>query len=165
MPNDAASSVVLKFAEDATLEVLISGIDYGQGLMTVAAQFAAEALDIPVETIRVKGCPDTDLSPYDWQTVASRQTWATGNAIFRAADRLKEQLFECGSADSYNVCEWASIDRLERVLVIVPDTTRTAPVPLMALATGPCTPTARPPSAPTNTVTNVSIIPLASLFL
>ena len=29
-------------------------------------------------------------------------------------DRLKEGLFECGSADSYNVCEWASIDRLER---------------------------------------------------
>src|SRR5262245_23296728 len=29
-------------------------------------------------------------------------------------DRLKENLFECGSADTYNVCEWASIDRLER---------------------------------------------------
>jgi hypothetical protein len=28
--------------------------------------------------------------------------------------RLKEQQFERGSADSYNVCEWASIDRLER---------------------------------------------------
>ena len=28
--------------------------------------------------------------------------------------RLKENLFECGSAHSYNVCEWASIDRLER---------------------------------------------------
>ena len=28
--------------------------------------------------------------------------------------RLKEQMFERGSADSYNVCEWASIDRLER---------------------------------------------------
>src|SRR5882672_3158298 len=28
--------------------------------------------------------------------------------------RLKEQLFDRGSADSYNVCEWASIDRLER---------------------------------------------------
>src|SRR5207302_2753222 len=26
----------------------------------------------------------------------------------------KENLFDCGSADSYNVCEWASIDRLER---------------------------------------------------
>jgi len=28
--------------------------------------------------------------------------------------RLKEHMFDCGSADSYNVCEWASIDRLER---------------------------------------------------
>jgi CO/xanthine dehydrogenase Mo-binding subunit len=93
MPNDASSSVVLKFAEDATLEVLLSGIDYGQGLKTVAAQFAAEALDLPIETVRVRGNPDTDLSPYDWQTVASRQTWATGNAIFNAAAKLKAQLF------------------------------------------------------------------------
>ena len=28
--------------------------------------------------------------------------------------RLKEQMFEKGAADSYNVCEWASIDRIER---------------------------------------------------
>jgi len=28
--------------------------------------------------------------------------------------RTKEHQFECGAADSYNVCEWASIDRLER---------------------------------------------------
>ena len=34
-----------------------------------------------------------------------------GTAVFQ---RLKEEMFECGSADSYNVCEWASIDRLER---------------------------------------------------
>lgn len=96
MPNDAASSVVMKFAEDATLEILISGIDYGQGLMTVVAQFASEALDLPVEKIRVKGCPDTDLSPYDWQTVASRQTWATGNAVFRAASEIRGKL--CATA-------------------------------------------------------------------
>mgnify|MGYP000612114398 CR=1 FL=1 len=44
MPNDAASAVILKFCEDATLEVLISGTDIGQGLRTVSAQFAAEAL-------------------------------------------------------------------------------------------------------------------------
>ena len=36
------------------------------------------------------------------------------NAEKPILSRLKEQLFECGSADSYNVCEWASIDRLER---------------------------------------------------
>jgi NitT/TauT family transport system substrate-binding protein len=28
--------------------------------------------------------------------------------------RLKEEQFDAGKADSYNVCEWASIDRLER---------------------------------------------------
>ena len=93
MPNDASSSVVLKFAEDATLEVLVSGIDCGQGLKTVAAQFAAEALDLPIDWIRVRGNPTTDLSPYDWQTVASRQTWATGNAVLKAAADLKRQLF------------------------------------------------------------------------
>jgi carbon-monoxide dehydrogenase large subunit len=97
MPNDAASSVVLKFCEDATLEVLVSGTDIGQGLLTVAAQFAAEALDLPVEKVRVRGQPDTDLSPYDWQTVASRQTWATGNAIVRAAAKIKDQLFDVAS--------------------------------------------------------------------
>lgn len=97
MPNDAASSVLLKFCEDGVLEVLVSGIDYGQGLRTVAAQFAAEALNLPVEQVRVRNLPDTDLSPYDWQTVASRQTWATGNAILKAAEKCKAQLFETAS--------------------------------------------------------------------
>jgi NitT/TauT family transport system substrate-binding protein len=36
------------------------------------------------------------------------------NADRPVMTRLKEQLFDCGSADSYNVCEWASIDRLEK---------------------------------------------------
>src|SRR3954447_5600934 len=36
------------------------------------------------------------------------------NALTPFMSRLKENLFDCGSADSYNVCEWASIDRLER---------------------------------------------------
>src|ERR687894_1837899 len=44
-------------------------------------------------------------------THADREKDATGKPIM---SRLKEQMFDCGSADSYNVCEWASIDRLER---------------------------------------------------
>jgi CO/xanthine dehydrogenase Mo-binding subunit len=50
-----------------------------------------------VQKIRVRGQPDTDLSPYDWQTVASRQTWATGNAIIKAAEMCKQQLFAMAS--------------------------------------------------------------------
>src|SRR5437016_9399539 len=44
-------------------------------------------------------------------THADRERDAAGRPIM---SRLKETLFDCGSADSYNVCEWASIDRLER---------------------------------------------------
>src|SRR5689334_6024323 len=44
-------------------------------------------------------------------THADREKDAVGGAIMA---RLKENMFDCGSADSYNVCEWASIDRLER---------------------------------------------------
>ena len=44
-------------------------------------------------------------------THAEREKDAVGRPIM---SRLKEQLFDRGSADSYNVCEWASIDRLER---------------------------------------------------
>src|SRR5882762_11260089 len=44
-------------------------------------------------------------------THADREKDAAGRPVM---SRLKEQLFDCGSADSYNVCEWASIDRLER---------------------------------------------------
>jgi NitT/TauT family transport system substrate-binding protein len=44
-------------------------------------------------------------------TYADREKDSAGRPVM---SRLKEQLFDCGSADSYNVCEWASIDRLER---------------------------------------------------
>jgi NitT/TauT family transport system substrate-binding protein len=44
-------------------------------------------------------------------TYADRERDTVDKPIF---ERLKEEMFECGSADSYNVCEWASIDRLER---------------------------------------------------
>jgi len=44
-------------------------------------------------------------------TYADREKDSAGRPIM---SRLKEQMFDRGSADSYNVCEWASIDRLER---------------------------------------------------
>ena len=44
-------------------------------------------------------------------TYADRERDHAGGPVM---SRLKEQQFDCGSADSYNVCEWASIDRLER---------------------------------------------------
>jgi hypothetical protein len=44
-------------------------------------------------------------------TYADREKDRAGKPVMT---RLKEQMFDTGSADSYNVCEWASIDRLEK---------------------------------------------------
>jgi carbon-monoxide dehydrogenase large subunit len=92
MPPNAASSAFLKFNEDASLNILISGMEIGQGLLTVMAQIASEILTVPVSKIRVE-TPDTDRNPYEWQTVASHVTWGCGNAVKNAAMDAREQIF------------------------------------------------------------------------
>ncbi len=93
MPPNASSSAFLKFSEDGSLNVLVSGIDMGQGLLTVMAQVASEVLTVPVEKIRVE-CPDTDRNPYEWQTVASHVSWGCGNAVIRAALDARDRIFD-----------------------------------------------------------------------
>ena len=84
MPPNASSSAFLKFNEDASMNILVSAMEIGQGFLTAMAQIAAEVLQIPPSKIRVE-TPDTDRNPYEWQTVASHITWGTGNAVRRAA--------------------------------------------------------------------------------
>jgi len=93
MPPNASSSAFLKFNEDASINILISGMDIGQGLLTVMAQIAAEVLSIPPHKIRVE-TPDTDRNPYEWQTVGSHVTWGCGNAVKKAAIDARDQIFE-----------------------------------------------------------------------
>ena len=92
MPPNASSSAFLKFNEDASINILVSGMDIGQGYLTAMAQIAAEILAIPVTKIRVE-TPDTDRNPYEWQTVASHVTWSCGNAVLKAALDAREQIF------------------------------------------------------------------------
>jgi carbon-monoxide dehydrogenase large subunit len=92
MPPNASSSAFLKFNEDATINLIISGMDIGQGYQTVMAQIAAEILSIPPSKIRVE-TPDTDRNPYEWQTVASHITWSSGNAVMNAALDARDQIF------------------------------------------------------------------------
>ena len=35
---------------------------------------------------------DTQYSPYEWQTVASRLTWSMGNAVVAAARHARQQI-------------------------------------------------------------------------
>lgn len=94
MPPNPGSSAVVRFNEDATLNVEIGAQELGQGAFTVAAQMAAQALGVPYEWVRVSAPIDTKYSPYEWQTVASRITWSMGNAVKAAAEDAKRQILE-----------------------------------------------------------------------
>ncbi|MTI69067.1 MAG: xanthine dehydrogenase family protein molybdopterin-binding subunit [Firmicutes bacterium] len=93
MPNNVASSAIIKINEDGTLHLLTSAQDIGQGSDTVLTQIASEILSIPPEKITIK-TGDTDHTPYEWQTVASRITYCAGNAIKLACEDAKNQLLE-----------------------------------------------------------------------
>ena len=93
MPPNASSSCFLKFNEDASINILISGMEIGQGYFTVMAQIAAEVLGVHPDKIRCE-TPDTDRNPYEWQTVASHITWSCGNAVKRAAEDARDQIVD-----------------------------------------------------------------------
>ncbi len=92
MPTYTSCSASILFNGDGSANVLVSGVDYGQGTYTALAQVAADALRIPLEKVRVPWDSDTDFTPYDWQTVASRFTVMGGNAVIQAARDCLEQL-------------------------------------------------------------------------
>ncbi len=94
MPPNPGSSAVVRFNEDATVNVAIGAQELGQGSFTVAAQMAAQALGVPYEWVRVSAPIDTKYSPYEWQTVASRITWSMGNAVKAAAEDARRQILE-----------------------------------------------------------------------
>lgn len=91
MPPDAQSSAIIKFNEDGSAHLLTTSSDIGQGSQTALAQVAAETIGIPIENVKVD-LPDTDYTPYEWQTVASRISFSAGNAVYRAALDAKTQL-------------------------------------------------------------------------
>lgn len=93
MPNNAASSAIIKLNEDGSAHLLVSAQDIGQGSDTVMTQIAAEVLSISPEKITIK-TGDTDHTPYEWQTVASRITYSAGRAVMEAAKDAMDQLLE-----------------------------------------------------------------------
>jgi CO/xanthine dehydrogenase Mo-binding subunit len=94
MPGNAASSAWIELAEDGMLTLGVGCQDIGQGAFTVAAQMAAAAFGVPYESVRLATPVDTRYSPYEWQTVASRITWSTGNAIISAAHDARRQVLD-----------------------------------------------------------------------
>jgi len=91
MPANAQSSAILKINEDGTVHVLTTAMEIGQGSLTALGQIAAEELGVSADMVTVN-LPDTDYTPYEWQTVASRISYSAGNAVLAAARDAKAQL-------------------------------------------------------------------------
>jgi len=91
-PSNASSSAIIRLNEDGTVHLLIGSTEMGQGMLTVFVQMTAEALNIPPEKIELR-MPDTDFTPYEWQSVGSRTTYCCGNAVLKAAQDVKDQLY------------------------------------------------------------------------
>lgn len=88
-----ASSAFVKVHEDGRIEVRTTAEEIGTGSMTVLAQIAAEEFGVGIDAVRVlRG--DTEVTPYDDGSIASRLTFNTGNAVRKACIDAKEQLFE-----------------------------------------------------------------------
>ena len=73
--------------------VTMSSVDLGQGLKTILAQIAAEALGVPFETVIVD-TGDTDTGPHCTGTFASRTTHRAGNAVIMAATEARQAMLE-----------------------------------------------------------------------
>ena len=93
-PSRSEAAVAL--LPDGSIEVRTSAVDMGQGVPTVLAQLAAQALDVPLDRVRVVS-PDTAVTPFDATTSSSRATFMAGTAVERAAEDLLEQLRELGA--------------------------------------------------------------------
>ena len=63
----------------------------GQGVRSSLARIAARELELPLERVNVAGI-DTDVTPYDQMTSASRSTFAMGAAVGEATASVRRQL-------------------------------------------------------------------------
>jgi len=91
-----ATGAIVRMLEDGSIVLNTGAVDIGQGSDTALTQICAEALKVPMERVRLAS-PDTDGSPYNWGTTASRVTYTTGRAVVGAAREVERQIKEHAS--------------------------------------------------------------------
>ena len=96
-----STGAIVRLLEDGCVVLNTGAVDIGQGSDTVLAQICAETLKMPLDQVTVAS-PDTDGSPYNWGTTASRVTYTTGRAVKAAAEKVASkikqhaaEIFEC----------------------------------------------------------------------
>jgi carbon-monoxide dehydrogenase large subunit len=82
----------LALEDDGAVSVYVGSSANGQGLETVFAQIAADALEMPMERIRGVFHGSTDHLAEGFGTYSSRSVVMGGNAVVDAAGRLKQAM-------------------------------------------------------------------------
>ena len=97
-PSNQSSStaVFVRIFHDGSATIWTGATDLGQGSNTVLPQMASEILGIPVSHIKILSS-DTEITPYDEGTGASRTTYIVGTALREACEDARYQLFEAAS--------------------------------------------------------------------
>lgn len=90
--HESAGSIV-KVEEDGSVYLFTGAADTGQGSNTALSQIAAQELGVSYSRIKCKS-GDTEITPFDTGSFASRVTFISGNATIRGARDAKRQILE-----------------------------------------------------------------------
>jgi len=91
-----ASGALIKLNVDGTLDLIVATIDQGGGQNTILTQIAAEAVGALFKDVRLSQV-DTDTSPIDAPTHATRVTYVVGSVVEKAANQLRMKILDAAS--------------------------------------------------------------------
>lgn len=80
--------------QDASIKCMVGATEIGQGSDTVFAQMVAETVGISPYKVYMDYMTDTDIAPFDTGSYASRQNYVTGLAVKKAAEMLKDKIYD-----------------------------------------------------------------------
>lgn len=87
------SSATIKLNEDGSAVLYTGAVEHGSGTHTVLTQVISEVLGLPASSIS-RVYSDTDATPYESGTGASRQTFNAGLTVKMAAEEVRRQLLD-----------------------------------------------------------------------
>ncbi|HOW27580.1 MAG TPA: molybdopterin-dependent oxidoreductase [Elusimicrobiota bacterium] len=96
VPEIDMGAASLKINDDGSFNLNVGATDLGTGSDTVLAQIAAEELATTTDKFIVYSS-DTDMTPFDKGAYASSTTYLTGEAVRKAAAKVKSQLIRVGA--------------------------------------------------------------------
>ncbi|MDF2672887.1 MAG: putative xanthine dehydrogenase, molybdopterin-binding subunit [Clostridiales bacterium] len=83
--------------QDGSVQLQIGATEIGQGSDTAFGQMVAEVLGLPFNMVHVISTQDTDITPFDTGSYASRQSFVTGAAVKKAAVEVREKVLTFAS--------------------------------------------------------------------